>query len=107
MHPHHGRVSRGDSLARRRPLLEQHAASHELALKWREEWRAEKSVASLPPAETQAASAPKPAADQRQHRAKFAQAIARLELGRNYWDERRQRGADKPDGAALKPLRKR
>jgi hypothetical protein len=90
MHPHHGHGSRGNSPAKRRLLPEQNAARHELALKWREEWRAGKSAASLQPADAQAAPALKSGEDQRQHRAKFAQAIARLEFGRGYWDERLQ-----------------
>jgi hypothetical protein len=96
MHPHHGRGSRGNSPAKRRLLPEQNAASHELALKWREEWRAGKSAASRQPADMPAAATPKPGGDARQHRAKFAQAIARLEFGRGYWDERLQRGFSKP-----------
>jgi hypothetical protein len=106
MHPHHGRGSRGNSPAKRRLLPEQTAASHELALKWRDEWRAGKSAASLLSADTPAAPAPKASLDQRQHRAKFAQAIARLEFGRGYWDERLQRAAQNPAVAALKPVRK-
>jgi hypothetical protein len=106
MHPHNGRVSRGNSRANRRLLLEQNAASHELALQWRDQWRAEKSAASVPPADRQAAPAPKQVADQRQHRAKFAQAITRLEFGRGYWDERLQRGVQKPAAASVKPVRK-
>jgi hypothetical protein len=95
MHSHIGRVSRGNRLAKRRLLLEQNAANHELALKWREEWRVEKSAALLPPADIQAVPAPKSRGGQRRHRAKFAQAIARLEFGRGYWNERLQRGRRK------------
>jgi hypothetical protein len=105
MHPNNGRGSRGNSPAKRRLPPEQTAASFELALKWRDEWRAGKSAASLQTADTKVDTAPKPGVDQSKHRAQFAQAIARIEFGRNYWDERLQRGTKKPVAGSPKPVR--
>jgi hypothetical protein len=53
------------------------ARRHELALRWREEWRVElNGVAAEPP------RPPKPAG---QSPARFARGIARVEFGRFYW----------------------
>jgi hypothetical protein len=95
MHTSNGRGSRGNSLARRRPSPEQTDALHELALKWRNEWRAGKLAASSP--EVEPKGDPAPVDGQSKHRAQFAQAIARLEFGRNYWDERLQREVRKAE----------
>jgi hypothetical protein len=70
-------------------------AAYELALKWREEWRAEKAAAA--PALTPNSEAPsRPNGNDAKHRVKFAKGIARAELGRAYWDERLHRNANKP-----------
>jgi hypothetical protein len=94
MHTSNGRGSRGNAPAKRRPSPEQTAVLHELALKWRNEWRAGKLAASLP--EVEPKGDPAPVNGQARHRAQFAQAIARLEFGRNYWDGRLQREVNKP-----------
>jgi hypothetical protein len=109
MHSHNGRGSRGTAPAKRRLLPEQTAANtaanHGLALKWREEWRTGKAAAPSQPAGIKAIAAPKPAEDQRKRRAKFAEAIARLEFGRSYWDERRQREVGKNAAGSPRPGR--
>jgi hypothetical protein len=92
MHTRNGLGSRGNSPAKRQLLPEQTAASLELALKWRDEWRASKSAACSQAAEIKVDAAPQHGGDQSKRRAQFAQAIARLEFGRSYWDERLQRG---------------
>ncbi len=75
---------------------------YELALIWREEWRAEKTAAPVP---TRA----RPAGDftararEAKRQAKFAQAIARIEFGRAYWDERLQREATQAASRPPKP----
>lgn len=64
------------------------------ALFWREQWRKAAACKDAAPPE---AAMPKRSAvngDDRACRAKFAENIARAELGRAYWDERRQRGVD-------------
>jgi hypothetical protein len=89
MHTRTGRGSRGNSPANRRSSPEQTAASHKLALQWRDEWRAGKSAATARPADTKGSPAPVNSPDRQ--RAQFAEAITRLEFGRNYWDQRLQR----------------
>src|SRR5262245_38741316 len=78
---------RGPARAPRGLSPEEAAADYKLGLSRREEWRKKKS---------EAASAPAPTPEEKkeaERRAKFANAIARAELGRAYWDERLQRGA--------------
>lgn len=103
MHTSNGRGSRGNSPAKRRSSPEQTAALHELALKWRGEWRAGKSAVSV--AEVEAKGDPPPVDGQAKHRAQFAQAIARLEFGRNYWDESLQCGVKKPKASSKANLK--
>src|SRR5580698_8869858 len=89
MHTRTGRGSRGTSPASRRWSPEQTAAVHRLALQWRDEWRAGKSAASVQQADTK--GGPTPDKNRGRQRAQFAQAITRLEFGRDYWDLRLQR----------------
>jgi hypothetical protein len=86
---------------------EQIAAETRLALQWRAEFRAE--TAGPPPraalAET---AAPKSQGDdETKRRIKFAKAIARVELGRNYWDERLQQGVARLVDGPSRPGRKK
>jgi hypothetical protein len=94
MHTRTGRGSRGTGPASRRWSPEQTAAIHQLALQWRDEWRAGKSAASVRQADTK--GGPAPDKSRGRQRAQFAQAITRLEFGRNYWDQRLQREVRKP-----------
>jgi hypothetical protein len=88
-----------------RPQLkpEQLAANHQLALQWREEWRAECSGApQRPPVSPDPEPPPERRRDELKHRAQFAEGIARLEFGRAYWDEKRQSRSKKPAARSLK-----
>jgi hypothetical protein len=64
------------------------ASPHELALRWREQWRSELAAkaAEAAPAE-RASRAPKP------KNAEFSTALARAEFGRHYFDASRYRQA--------------
>ena len=75
---------------------ERSAEDFELALRWRQEWRAEMAqrAAGLQPAgHVDARPNRKSEGDQR---AKFARAIARTEFGRAYFDERLHGSASRP-----------
>jgi len=62
------------------------------ALFWREQWRKAAARKQAPPTEADAPRRPPVNGDDRARRARFAENIARAELGRAYFDERRQRG---------------
>ena len=104
MNVHDNSGSRGGRRAK--PLLspEQIEANYRAALRWREEFRAEKAGGMLrAPAPK---SSPRPARRERDagaDRATFAKGIARLEFGRAYWDERLQRGAKERVPLTTKP----
>jgi len=100
MHTRTGRGSRGTSPANRRWSPEETAAVHQLALQWRDEWRAGKSAATT--RQANAKGGPAPDKSRGRQRAQFAQAITRLEFGRNYWDPRLQREVKKPKAASPK-----
>jgi len=94
--------SRGHRHARVPARPQDQAAAFRLALEWREAWRAEKEKAAADAVGTE-----KPGSqEEEKRRARFAAAIARAELGRAYWDERRHRGgkesAPRPTGAKHK-----
>ena len=78
------------------------AQTYALALKWRAEWRAEKTAAPVPP-RARPAGGSIAGSGEAKRRAKFAQAIARTEFGRAYWDERLQGGATKAASRPPKP----
>jgi hypothetical protein len=91
MNIHYGRPSRGGR-ARPAPTPEQIAADFREALKWREQYRAEKTA---PPRRRSSSKAPPDANGQEtDRRTKFAKDIARLEFGRAYWREPTGRGIE-------------
>jgi hypothetical protein len=64
------------------------AADTRLALIWRAQFRAEKANSPTPTTTTDVATRAKTGGTERQRRMEFAKGIARLELGRAYWDEK-------------------
>jgi hypothetical protein len=89
---HDRRGSPGLRRAKVAPHPEQSEADYRLALKWREEWRQDKQAAEFQRESPMAPAKPVSPKDDGARRTKFAKAIARAELGRAYWDERRERG---------------
>jgi hypothetical protein len=90
------RDARGGRRATMRLLPEQAAAAYRLGAAWREEWRAIKAEEAKKATEVKTTlkqvspSRQGPTHDEASRRAKFAEEIARSELGRDYWDKRRQ-----------------
>ena len=74
---------------------EQLAADTELALIWRAQFRAEKTNHPKPTTTIDVAVQTKTGGIERHRRMEFAKGIARLELGRAYWDEKLHRDAAK------------
>jgi hypothetical protein len=82
---------------------EQIIADTKLALMWRAQFRAEKASHPTPTATTDAAARTETRGTDRQRRIEFAKGIARLELGRAYWDEKLHRNATKNGLARAAP----
>lgn len=74
---------------------EQIVANTKLALIWRAQLRAEKANHPTPTTTIDVAAPAKTGGTERQRRIEFAKGIARLELGRAYWDEKLHRDAAK------------
>lgn len=92
MNVHNRRGGRHGHRARVILSREQGSAQYRLGLIWREEWRTAKAKAEEGAlAETQSAR-PITGNDDASRQTKFAERIARAELGRAYWDERKERG---------------
>jgi len=72
---------------------EEAARNFGLALRWREKWRAEMAGNAAEPAPARLAADGRSDREAAARRARFAQAIARAELKRAYWDARLEAGA--------------
>jgi hypothetical protein len=96
MNIHDNGGSRGKGRAKPPLPPEQIEANYRAALRWREEFRAEKAAGWAKAAPPKAPEAPRPSGAEAGDRAKFAKGIARLEFGRAYWDERLQREVKGP-----------
>jgi hypothetical protein len=90
------RGSRATSRAKIACSPEQIVADTRLALIWRAQLRAEKASHSTVPVDV--ATPAKAGRTERQRRTDFAKGIARLELGRAYWDEKLHQGVAKKNG---------
>lgn len=64
------------------------AADNKLASIWRAQFRVEKANSPTPTTATDVAARAKTGGTEGQWRMEFAKGIARLELGRAYWDEK-------------------
>jgi hypothetical protein len=94
MNIHDKNGSRGGRRARPALSPEQIEANYCAALRWRDEFRAEKAAGGLKAPEPRILSPPpRRERDEGADRAAFAKGVARLEFGRAYWDERLQREA--------------
>ena len=93
-----GRGGHNGRRERLRLSPEQERAAHRLGTEWRAEWLAEKAKAAKTVTKQKEPAHPRVEADNAAQRAKFAEAIARAEFGRAYWDARRQPAAALPRG---------
>jgi hypothetical protein len=67
--------------------------AYDQALVWRDEWRAEITAGKVQP--TKKPSPQRTDGDTMRRQAGFAQAVARAEFGRFYWDKRLQPGPER------------
>jgi hypothetical protein len=83
---------------------EQVVADTKLALIWQAQFRAEKANHPTPTTTIDVAARAKPGGTERQRRIEFAKGIARLELGRAYWDEKLHRDAAKKQSGLVRAV---